>query len=323
MRHRRVLALALFFACSSPEDRAARRRLQSAEERPPSAADFSAPEAILGVGAEEAAARLGSFEWTATATWSAARAKDGVAVRAVERHRVRQSANGDFEVESEIDPEEGEGSEGGKHVVYAGKMTYARSRYAPFGGFRERPTDRGRDARRFRDESFGLVADLAALCGPGLRLRPAGEETFLSRRGRRFRLELAPGAAAPGRSRLGAEPPDGGPDDDTRRRLAFLDGRVPLRADGEILADAESGAPLRARLRAAFQVKEEPEVRVEVEVSAQMRTLGPATLPVTAPRNALADERKPRGVARALEAAGLKKPKEAEPAPEERGEEAE
>ncbi len=327
MGSRSVLALVLLAACSSPEDQAARRRLDAEPARPaPGAFDWGRPESSLAIGAEEAAARLGSFEWTATATWSASLAKGEKKVRAVERHRVRQSGTGEFEVESDVDPGEGEGdgSESGKHVIYAGRTTYARSRFAPFGGFRVRPTDRGRDARRFRDESFGLAADLASLCGPGLRLEPAGEETFLSRRARRFRISLQPGKAGTGSpSHLGAEPPDGGPDEDTRRRLAFLDGRVPVRADGDLLADAESGAPLRTRLRAVFQVKDEPEVRVEVELAAQMRTLGTATPPVTAPKGALPDERKPRGVARALEAAGLKKPKEPEQAPEERGDEGE
>ena len=325
MRSRPVLALALLAACSSPEDLAARKRLDAEQERPPAAAfDWTRPEGSLAIGAEEVAARLGSFEWTATVTWSASQARSEKRVRAVEHHRVRQSAGGELEVESEIDPGEGEGSESGKHVIYAGKMTYARSRYAPFGGFRERPTDRGRDARRFRDESFGLAADLASLCGPALRLEPDGEETFLSRRARRFRLSLQPGKAGVGASsRLGAQPPDGGPDEDTRRRLAFLDGRVPTRVEGELLADAESGAPLRARLRVAFQVKDEPEMRVEADLAAQMRTLGSAAPPVTAPKGALPDERKPRGVARALEAAGLKKAKETEQRPEEAGEEGE
>jgi hypothetical protein len=331
MRSRPVLALALLAACSSPEDLAARKRLDPEQERPPAATfEWSRPEGSLAIGAGEVAARIGSFEWTATVTWSASQAGGDKKVRAVERHRVRQAASGEFEVESEIDPSEGEGegegevSESGKHVIYAGKATYARSRFAPFGGFRVRPTDRGRDARRFRDESFGLAADLASLCGPALRAEPAGEETFLSRRARRFRLSLQPGKVdGGGPSRLGVQPPDGGPDEDTRRRLAFLDGRVPLRAEGELLADAESGAPLKARLRAAFLVKQEPEVRVEVDLAAQMRTLGSATPPVTAPKGALPDERKPRGVARALEAAGLKKAREPEQAPDERGEEGE
>ena len=325
MRPRPVLALALLAACSSPEDAAERKRLEAAQGPPaPAAFDWSRPEGSLAVGAGEVAARIGSFEWTATVTWSASRAGGERTVRAVEHHRVRQSASGEFEVESDVDPGEGDGSEGGKHVIYAGKTTYARSHFAPFGAFRARPTDRGRDARRFRDESFGLATDLASLCGPALRVEPAGEETFLSRRARRFRLSLQPvkaGGGAP--SHLGAQPPDGGPDEDTRRRLAFLDGRVPVRAEGELLADAETGAPLRTRLRAVFQVKDEPEVKVEVDLAAQMRTLGTATPPVTAPKGALPDERKPRGVARALEAAGLKKAKEAEERPEEVGEEGE
>jgi hypothetical protein len=310
MRTPAALALAaLLAACSSSEDRAARERLFSsgpaeAARAPPGGAR---PDGILGVRADEASARLGSFDWSASATWTVSRPKAGIRLRLAERHRVRQSAAGDFEVESDLDPGEGAGAETGKRVVYANGMTYARSRYAPFGAWRERPTDRGRDARRFRDESFGLLADVAALYGAALELTPAGEATFLGRPARRFRISLKAGAAANGPSHLGAQPQDGGPDEDTRLRLAFLDGRIPARADGEILADGESGVPLRFVLKGTFQVRDDPDARVDLELAGQMKALGAAAGAVVPPKEVLPDERKPRGVARALEAAGLRK----------------
>jgi hypothetical protein len=263
------------------------------------------------MNADAASARLGSFDWSATATWTVSRAKAGVRFHLAERHRIRQTATGDFEVESELDPGEGVGAETGKRVVYANKMTYARSRYAPFGAWRERPTDRGRDARRFRDESFGLLGDVAALYGPALELAPAGDTTFLGRPARRFRIALKPGVAPDGPSRLGLQPPEGGPDEDTRRRLAFLDGRIPARAEGEILADAESGVPLRFLLKGAFKVKDDPDARVELELAGQMKALGQSVGAVVPPKDVLPDARKPRGVAQALEAAGLRKKGEA------------
>jgi hypothetical protein len=82
-----------------------------------------------------------------------------------------------------------------------------------------------------------------------------------------------------------------------RHALALLD----------LLADAESGVPLEVRLRCDFQVKGDPAARAEVELSAQVRAVGGSVAAVVPPAQVLPDERKARGVARALEAAGLSK----------------
>jgi hypothetical protein len=326
MRTPLALALvALLAGCSRSESEAAKERLFSSGPANGAAMplDGAGPGGALGTSADVASARLGSFDWSATVTWTVSRAKAGVHLHLAERHRIRQSANGDFEVESELDPGEGAGAETGKRVVYANKVTYARSRYAPFGAWRERPTDRGRDARRFRDESFGLLADVAGLYGGSLELAPAGDTTFLGRPARRFRIALKPGVAPGGPSHLGAQPPDGGPDDDTRRRLAFLDGRIPARAEGEILADAESGVPLRFLLRGAFKLKDDPDARVDLELAGQMKALGPSVGTVVPPKDVLPDARKPKGVAQALESAGLRKKGTAAEEREEAGDEGE
>lgn len=306
LAHTLALALALA-ACSRGADDEGKRRVFSRDGDTGAAAatfDPAHPETALALGAGEIADRLGSFEWTAAVDWTVSRDGEAAAqVRAAERHRLRQVATGEFEVEAEVDPGLGAGSETGKHVVWTGGMTYARARGAPF---RERPTDRGRDARRFRDESFGVARAVAALHGAALTFEPAGEATTLGRRALRYRLALAPGAepaAAPARTF-----PGGKPDDDTARRLAFLDGRLPRRAEGELVVDAETGAPLRVRLASTFGVKDAPGVTAEVELLAQVKALGGDVAPVAAPKGALPDERKPPGVAGALEAAGLKKP---------------
>ena len=54
--------------------------------------------------ADEVAARLGSFEWEATAAWTVSRAKEPKLVHLAERHRVRQASSGEFEVQSDLDP---------------------------------------------------------------------------------------------------------------------------------------------------------------------------------------------------------------------------
>ncbi len=323
MRSPALLALALLplgGACTRGADAEAKARVFAKEEpaapAPAPQADLAEPRRALELDAGEAARRLGSLDWRGGVKFQVTRQGDSAArVQQVERHRVRQLASGEFEVESELDGGGGPGAVTGKQVLWAGGMTYARGRFAPW---RERPTDRGRDARRFRDESFGLLGDLARLYGPALAITPAGDETVLGRPARRFLLSLAAAAAAPAPE--GRTFGNGGPDADTRRHLAFLDGRVPVAASGEVLLDAATGVPLKGSLRGAFSVKEDARVRVQVEVTCEVRALGEKVATVSAPRGALPDARKPAGVAAALEAAGLKardkKGEAAEPADE-------
>jgi hypothetical protein len=281
--------------------------------RPPPPFDWDRPAASLLLGPDEVAARVGSFSWEGTASWSAARGERKVEVS--ERHAVRQLATGEFAAEGTVDPGRGPGSESGKRVIWAGGMSYARSLYPASGEWRERPTDHGRGARRFRDESFLLAGEVAGLLGPALVASPAGTASVLGRPARRFALSLDRTRFAPGPSRLSAEPPAGGPDAATRARLALLDGREPIDASGELLLDAATGAPLLARVSALLGVKGDPEARIRVEVDGRFTALGGDVARVEPPRNALPDERKPRGVARALEQAGLGRKKGAEAAP--------
>lgn len=313
-----LLALALAGACGRGADAEAKARVFAREEPPRPAApapDLDEPRRLLDLDADEAARRLGSLDWRGAVKLQVTRQGDSAArVQQVERHRVRQLASGEFEVESELDGGDGPGAVTGKQVIWAGGTTYARSRFAPF---RVRPTDRGRDARRYRDESFGLLADLARLYGPALALTPAGEAQVLGRPARRFTLSLAPSPTAPPAPE-GRAFGTGGPDADTRRHLAFLDGRVPVAAAGELVLDAATGVPLRGTLRGAFSVKDDPRVRVQVEVTAEVKALGDRVASVAAPKDPLPDARKPAGVAAALEQAGLrardKKAEAAEPA---------
>jgi hypothetical protein len=283
--------------------------------------DRDRPLTALDLDADEVAARLGSFEWTAAVEWTVSReGEDARRVRAVERHRLRQAATGEFEVDAEIDPGLDPGSDTGRTVVYAGGMTYARARYAPF---RERPTDRGRDARRFRDESFRVARSIARLIGPGLELRPAGGAQALRRPARKLAVALQKDAAPPTPPTPPAQPTATAADDDTQRRRAFLDGLRPRSASGELLVDEATGAPLRVRLAATFAVEGDPAASATVELLAQVKAVGAEVLAVVPPKGALPDERKAAGVAAALEAAGLKKRAEKPEGEKERGEPAE
>jgi hypothetical protein len=251
----------------------------------------------LDLDADAVAARLGSFAWTGDVTWSVEKA--GVApIHAVERHRVRQLASGDFDASLEIDPGGGPGSETGRRVTSKGGMVYAHGRWSPY---RERPTDRGEGARRFRDESFRIAADVADLLGPALVAQPAGATTVLGRSGRRFTLSFRPAnlsapAAVPGASQ----------DPDTALRRAFLDGRVPTWAEGELVVDATTGVPLAIALRASFTGTGDAQLKAAISVDARVTGLGHDVAAVHAPKGALPDDRKPKGVARALEASGLR-----------------
>jgi hypothetical protein len=309
MRSLAALAVVVALSCCSRSERP-RERLSHAdgERSTPGAFDWQHPESSLRLGAEASAARIGSFDWECTVSWSA-REHAGPAVHASERHQLRQLAGGEFFVESDIDPGRGPGSDSGLRVVWAKGMTYARSRYAPSGAWRERPTDRGRDARRFRDQSFLVAADVADLLGPALKVVARGEATWLGRPARRYALALDREAFAAGPSHLGESPPDGGADEDTRKRLQFLDGRQPLSAEGELLADAATGVPVEVVLRTAFGVRGDPDARVDVDLLSRVTALGSAVGAVAPPRDVLPDERKPKGVARALEAASLGKKK--------------
>jgi hypothetical protein len=309
-----LLATALAAACARSGE--AHDAAAPAPRSAPAAFDWDRPLSAASFSADDVAARLGSFDWSASVEWTVAREGDDARrVHVVEHHRVHQAATGEFEARAELDPGLGAGSMSGKEVVWTGGVTYARARFAPW---RERPTDRGRDAHRFREESFLSPAAALRLLGPGLEAKPAGELSLLRRGARRFTLALAKGAApAPPPAR----PAQPAPDDDTKRRRAFLDGLRPQSASGELVLDAASGAPLRLKLTAAFGVEGDPAARVSVEVVAQVKALGGEVTAVAAPRPALPDERKASGVANALEAAGLKKRGEDKGAAEQEDEE--
>ena len=299
-----LLTLALLSACSRAGDPAAAPRTPPPRTAP---VDTERPLAALRLDPDAVAARLGSFAWKGEARWSATKGDRRLEV--TEQHAVRQLATGEFDAEGTIDPGRGPGSESGKRVVWTGGMTYARSQYPASGAFRERPGDHGRAARRFRDESFLLAEEIAALLGPALVATPAGPGEALGRSGRRFRLSLDSARFTPGPSRASDDPPTAGLDPATRARLELLDGRAPVEASGELLLDGATGVPLLVRLSAVLAVKGDPHARVQVEVVGEVKAIGRDVASVERPANVLPDERRPRGVARALEQAGLRKKK--------------
>jgi len=308
-----VVALTLALAALGASCRGkADRGVPVAGAAQPKAVDWARPESALQLSAGDVAARAGSFEWKAEVRWTVGRGPGSRTVTTTERHQIRQLAGGEFEVENVLDAGRGPEGETGRTVIFAGGTTYGGSRY---GALRERASDRGRDARRFRDESFRLAGELDRLAGGALRLSAAGEAQLLGRTARRFTVTLDPSA----RAQPAAAPAGRVEDADTKARLELLEGATPLAADGEVLLDAESGLPLRARLHVAYGLASDPQLRADVDLDTHVTALGGAVAPVRAPKHALADERKPNGPARALEASGLRehgRPAGAEEAPE-------
>ncbi len=311
-----TIALAALAACSR-EDAAAKHRLFARDQGRAEAAAFdpARPETALQLDADDVAHRLGAFEWSGAVEWTVAR--EGTSLHVTEQHKLRQAATGEFEVRADVNPGLGPSAVTGKQVVWAKGMTYARALPAPF---RERPTDRGRDARRYREDSFGLVRTVVGMLGAPLRMEQDGTTEVVGRQALHYKLALGDATARPATAApAGFQAKDA----DTAARQGFLRDAVATTAEGELLVDAQTGAPLRARLSATFLAPKPakgaaPEVKVEV--SSQITALGGEVKAVAAPEKALPDERKPAGPSAALEAAGLKKrgeeQKAAEPADE-------
>ncbi|HTP24592.1 MAG TPA: hypothetical protein VMK12_02885 [Anaeromyxobacteraceae bacterium] len=310
-----VLSTGLAIACSSHKDEGARQRLLSAGRASSHAPfDFRYPLKALRESGDAAAARAGSFSWEARVNWTVF-GKSGKPVLATERHRLRQTSSGNFELTMNLDPGGGLGSTTGKRIIFANGITYAGGLWAPM---RKRTADRGHGARRFRDDSFQAAADLVDLYGPALAIEDAGETVFLARPARRFVISLSDERPTP------AKPPTGLPargyDPDTRRRVDFLQGRIPTSLQGELVLDAVTALPLFVAMKGAFSEKADPQLHAEVALTAEVKSLGSGVPPVLPPADALPDNRKPNGVADALEAAGLRKPHQQEG---EKGEEGE
>lgn len=304
----RALLVLIAFACGACRGGDEQRVPVSPPAGPGTSFDWKQPRTALDLDAGEAARRLGSFEWTAQVTWRVHRGEGTRSSGATERHRLVQAAEGPFEVESSIDDGRGEGSETGRHVIYVNGTTYAKGRWAPF---RERPTDRGHDAQRFRDESFRLAGDVAALCGPGLTLVERGTVTLVGRPARRYAFTLDRSASED--TTRPTTPTGRSTDRDTSLRLEILEGAVPRSVEGELVADSATGVPLRVQLHAILGVPTDSALRADVTVDARVTALAASVAAVRAPEGALPDERKPRGVAQALEAAGLKQAPTTEP----------
>ncbi len=315
-----IVALALVAAaCTDPVDKAAKARIFSPEDPPKvvaSAAERLPPEdvadnphvarRILGMEAAEVTERLGPHAYKAVITyeWTA---KEAPPVKLSETRTVRAGpggVSGDFHGVLENSRDQG------LEVIRVAGKVYARNRY---GKFRQRLRDRGM-AERTRAELTGAMRDVDALFQGRMHLQPQGTVTHEGRTAWRYEVTLGPKPQASVPSRLPPVlEPKGGPDETTRRRLAFFEHREPRSLEGQVLVDAETSVVLKARLDGylvvpAEKTPEAAELRLSLESTLTHIGQDPALQP---PEAFLPDADKPEGIADALDRFGIPRGKQA------------
>lgn len=310
-------------ACSSPEDRAAKERIFSAEDPPRVlraaaepldagrlAADAGLLDRVLGISAQEAAARLGPHVQKAKVnfTWTLG----DKTVSLAETRTVELGKDGDFHLLLEND--QGQGME---WYRVAGE-SFARNRYAPL---RERRRDRG-SSEHVVASGYGSLATAYDVVQRSFALTPAGTATHRGRPVVKYQVGLG---KPHGRAELEGLPervfPKGGPDTDTALRLEALEQGVPMRIDGVLYVDQATAVPVRADLEAEVKVAgAQGEARLVLAVDLDVEGIGKEAK-IAVPEH-LADEPRPPGVVSTLDAYGLpranpREKKDAEAAPAE------
>lgn len=305
-----VACSTLLGACADEVDRAAKKRIFSAEDPPQAitaAAERLPPEnvaddpkvtrRIVGMGAAEATERLGPHKYSATVSfeWTG----NDRSVRLSETRTLlagRGGVAGDFQGTIENSRDQG------LEVVRVGGQVFARSRH---GTFRQRLRDRG-IAERTREEIYGAVKELDALFQGRLLLTPQGTVSYEGRTAWKYAVSLGPPSQQKQASNL---PPvafaKGGADQTTRHRLAFFEQRAPTSLQGELFVDAESSVVLKARLDGRLSVAADAgEAGLHMVVEVALTQVGQEPK-IAAPEKFLPDEDKPAGIAVALDRFGI------------------
>lgn len=260
-------ALALLaFACTSEADRQAKQRIFSPED--PSPDIVRAAESLDVAGAEstpelwnrlmrmdrlESTRRLGAHEAKTKVTFRWKRA--GAVVALTEEAEFATDASGHFKALLTND------EDAGLEFIWTDGRAFAKSRYGPF---RERRIDRAQHDV-WRNRATGSLQEVFELYDGQLRPRAEGRVAHAGRDARRYSFVLGErfGEAAPERDLPPRVFPkfknaEGelvtGPDDDTARRIAFAERRIPRSAKGEVIIDDTTGVILKARLEGTFTV---------------------------------------------------------------------
>ncbi len=311
------LALLGLVACADPVDQAAKKRIFSPEDPPQAIAAASEklpPEEaadsvrisrrILGMGAAEAVQRLGPHRYTATITWEWN--GGGKTVRLKESRDLQSAAGG---VGGDFFAKLTNTNDMGLEVMRVKGQVLARSTYGAQGGgrFRERRRDRG-TAERMREEAYGAVRDFDDIFRGRLKLTAQGTASVEGRTAWKYTVSLAP-AAVEGALRLPAlAVAKNGADETTARRLLFYRGRAPRTLQGEVMVDAQTSVVLRTKLDGRLGVASDGGLDAELRLvlDSQVADIGKSPT-LELPKDFLADEDKPQGIAAALERFGVER----------------
>ncbi len=310
--HSLFLVLLLASACTRAEDRAAKQRIFSPEDPPKvlqAAQELLQPELlherpamaerILSISGPEAAFRIGPHRQEVQASFRWKRGDRVVSLR--ETRRVDVDPGGDFHVLVENDQRQG------MEWVRVEGISYARSRYAKF---RERRRDRG-SSEHVLDEAYRSLPTFHRLVHGAMKFSPPRSETLEGREALRFDVSLGTPMARRDESLPPVVYPEGGPDEDTRRRLRALEEGKAKRVSGTLWVDRNTGVPLKADLEATVEVPDE-EDSAELLFSLSLTTSkigGPLEIEVP---DHLEDAPRPPGPVATLEAYGFKRHVDAE-----------
>lgn len=293
-------------ACASPEDRAAKERIFSAEDPPRVlraaaepldakglAGDAALLDRVIDISAQEAAARLGPHaqKTKVTFTWTLGERKVSLA----ETRVVELGPDGDFHLVLEND--QGQGME----WYRVGTTSYARDRYAQL---RERRRDRG-SSEHVVASGYASLETFYDVVHRAFALTPAGSATHRGRPVLKYRVGLG---RPHGKTEFEGLPelvfPKGGPDSDTALRQEAIEKGVPVRIDGVLYVDQATAVPLRADLEAEVKVAgADGEARLVLAIDLDVSGIGKETR-IAVPAF-LPDEPRPPGVVSVLDAYGL------------------
>jgi hypothetical protein len=303
-------------ACSTRDNREAKRRVFSPEPQPTVAQKLASEKidaAALGkdpdhvrrvvrMDAGEATERLGPFRYQATVAfdWTMGNETE----RLTEEHLLVSGKHGDFHARIINDQEQG------MELIRFADTVYGRSRARELlkgaAGYRVRRLDRGH-ADETRDEAFGALRTFYDMINGRLGLGSPTETENLSRPAKRYSVSLSDKALPEPEPDLPPiQYPKEGATEGTRRRLQFTDHRQPRSVSGEIWFDADTGVPVKSDLTAEITAPGEKgqEAHLVLNVKTAIVALGDSVT-VTPPKNPLPDETRPSGVAAALARFGL------------------
>jgi hypothetical protein len=296
-----LLLLACVAACtfSRPENQRAKERIFSAHpvEAPPPAqipidlatlaSTPAAQDHALGMGEEEAAARLGSFRLHGTLNLSFS--GPGQKIALTEDRLVEQAADGDLHLRLL------ESTGSGLELVLSNGRLVGRSRYGPY--VEREITD---ELPRQRDEVFGVLGSLYRASNRGWKLSAMDMETIGGRSCQRF--DLGHGAERPVEDEAVF---NGRLDPDSQKHFEFLYGRALDSVKGSVCLDRQTGVPLSAKVQLLWSARGDAGVaEIKADLNEAIEKAGEAVA-VESPPSPLPIPHRPRGQAAALERFGF------------------